>query len=136
MKNETLSLKDYIADYDINLTVTFFFHTVTARGMEAEEQTASTIDFKNPLFVSDIPPASGDKNDEDHKIISLPLNPNNSHHNNVPSSLQPESGVERTKDEEFGWRVVAASPCSVTCGEGGLNFISACVPPGVCACPK
>lgn len=88
--------------------------------MEAEEQTASTIDFKNPLFVSDIPPASGDKNEGEHTIIILPLDPNSSHHNNVTSSPKPESDVKITGNGEFGWHVVAASPCSVTCGEGEL----------------
>lgn len=118
MNSETPSLMDHHVYNVIYLTVILFLHTVTARGMEAEEQTTSTIDFKNPLFVSDIPPASGDKNDEDHKFIIDSLNPNDSHHNNVTSALQPDSDAEMTRDGEFGWRVMAASPCSVTCGEG------------------
>ncbi|KAK3854247.1 hypothetical protein Pcinc_039261, partial [Petrolisthes cinctipes] len=93
-------------------------YTLTARGMETEEHTASTIDFKNPLFVSHLPPTSGDNNDGQHKIIIRPFNPNGSHNNNNTFSSQPDFDVEVTVVGEFGWRVVTASPCSVTCGMG------------------
>ncbi|XP_069173601.1 A disintegrin and metalloproteinase with thrombospondin motifs adt-1-like isoform X2 [Procambarus clarkii] len=108
-------------------------HTLSTRLRGGEQaHTRSSIDFKNPLFVDEVPSASDGVGGAVRKHLTVtlkansftltPLNPPSSNTSDAASFDQEVVVGAR----EYRW-LVSVSPCSVTCGTGLEEVVVSCM---------
>ncbi|XP_071514817.1 A disintegrin and metalloproteinase with thrombospondin motifs adt-1-like isoform X2 [Panulirus ornatus] len=103
-------------------------HTLTTRG-GMQDEPRSSIDFKNPLFVNQVPPRSNNYTFtlKPNTFTLTPLHPRPTNTSTVAADVAFDEEV--LGPQEYQWRVTVSS-CSVTCGTGLEEVMAVCTSVG------